>query len=261
MCSLSDNQVVLLSLHVTGQLAQLLDSIVQSVRLRVVHVNVNHAVHVERHVQVNSGRLLVGETVLVSTGHISLHALVTVVNAGSGDSHLVVWSNDVEVNGVLFSIVGVSGTHLVAEGQLIVSLEVFEETLFAVWRQKNSVGLHHGHKHAHEGEEVHYGVLEGGLNLVIWKSCVFSSTRSVHDICSHFPPPTTGPNQARGLGGSVSFIPLRYAFIGLGLLLLLSSNTTLCLDVTGVLFMAVPEPYPIFVFLHSSLYAILKTVS
>lgn len=83
MGSFSDDKIALLSLDVTGQLTQPVDGVVERVGLGVIHVDVHHAVDVERHIQVHTARPFVGETVLVLTVCVSLDLLVAVVNVDS----------------------------------------------------------------------------------------------------------------------------------------------------------------------------------
>lgn len=170
MCSLSDHQIVLLGFDIICQLSQPQDRVIQRVRVGVSGIKVNHTMNVERHVQVSSARLLVGETVLVLTLNSSLDSLVTVVNVVQGTVDTVTGVDDEEVNGQLFSVVWVSGSDLESDGQHVVLFQVFVETLLSVWSQQHRVGVSNSKHEEPEQVEIHGLVV--GMDSETNKSCL-----------------------------------------------------------------------------------------
>lgn len=79
MGSFSNNKVGLFGLNVRGQLAHSLDRVVQRAGFRIVDINVDDTVNVERDVQVDTAGLFVGETVLVLSGCLGLDLFITVI--------------------------------------------------------------------------------------------------------------------------------------------------------------------------------------
>lgn len=139
MGSFSNDKIALFSFDVVGQLGQSLDGIVQGVSLRVVDINVNDAMNVERDVHVDDIGFLVGETVGVFTVCIGFDFLVAMVQVSLLQDDFAMRGNYVEVGYILFGVVRVSGADLERNGELVVLLQCFKETQLAIGTQQDVV--------------------------------------------------------------------------------------------------------------------------
>ena len=132
--------------------------------------------NVEGHIQVHSAWFFVRKAVLVLTFGHGLDGFVSVIQSVQRSLNLVIWACDVEVDGVLFGVLRVSWANLETNGQLIVSLQIFKETLLTIRRQQNCVGGSNRHKQEPNRKQFH--IEEDQICWTMWL-CVFSSYNAV----------------------------------------------------------------------------------
>lgn len=153
MGSFSDDDVILLVLNLVCQLREPFYRRFQRVQVWVVNIDVDDSVDVERNVFCSNAQALVGKTVLIFATGLGHSQDVTVGDLVFPLHNQPQRVQDPEIACQLLGGLWVTVSNLERHRKLVVGLEVFEETLLAVRREKHIV--RHGEPNKEEREEEH----------------------------------------------------------------------------------------------------------